>query len=124
MRTIRFFGLTLLTIIMSINFSACSDDDDEAESNNIEQLLIGTWQEEGYESFITFISNGTGLYIDEDEPSENFTWSLQGKMLISNFGDEVETDKIVKITKDIMILTDGDESGDEPYEEYTFIRVH
>ena len=43
MRTFRLIGMTLLVVLCAVNFTACSDDEDE--QTIIEQAnLIGKWQ--------------------------------------------------------------------------------
>ena len=43
MKTLRFLGMTLLMVMLAVNFTACSDDEDE--QTIIEQAnLIGKWQ--------------------------------------------------------------------------------
>ena len=43
MRTLRFLGMTLLMVMLAVNFTACSDD--EEEQTIIDQAnLIGKWQ--------------------------------------------------------------------------------
>lgn len=32
MRTLRFIGMAIVAVIMSVNFAACSDDDEEESS--------------------------------------------------------------------------------------------
>ena len=39
MKTLRFWGITLMAILLSVNFTSCSDDD---EPINIEELE-GEW---------------------------------------------------------------------------------
>lgn len=62
MRTLRFIGMTLLMVVLSVNFTACSDDDDEDKPAN---SIIGTWEvtggSDGYDigEKYTFYSNGT-----------------------------------------------------------------
>ena len=42
MRTLRLIGTTILMVMLAVNFTACSDDEDETV---IEQAnLIGKWQ--------------------------------------------------------------------------------
>ncbi len=42
MRTLRFLGMTLLMVMLAVNFTACSDD--EEEQTIIDQAnLIGKW---------------------------------------------------------------------------------
>ena len=40
MKTFRLIGMALFAIMMCVNFTACSIDDDE---ENFESSLIGTW---------------------------------------------------------------------------------
>ena len=39
MKTLRFIGMAIVAIIMSVNFVACSDDDDD-------NPIVGTWRSE------------------------------------------------------------------------------
>ena len=39
MKTLRFIGMAIVAIIMSVNFAACSDDDDDIDVSQLE----GTW---------------------------------------------------------------------------------
>ena len=69
MKTLRFIGMAVIAVIMSVNFMACSDDDheDDKQSNTI----IGTWEVTGDSDsdeehnaigeIYTFYSNGTVL---------------------------------------------------------------
>lgn len=40
MKTLRFIGMAIIAVVISVNFVACSSDDDENESNS---PLVGTW---------------------------------------------------------------------------------
>ena len=39
MKTLRFIGMAVVAIIMSLNFAACSDDDEEIDVNQLEGTL-------------------------------------------------------------------------------------
>lgn len=39
MKTLRFIGMTLLMVVLCLNFTACSDDDDDIDVSQLE----GTW---------------------------------------------------------------------------------
>lgn len=39
MKTLRFIGMAIVAIIMSVNFVACSDDDEDIDVSQLE----GTW---------------------------------------------------------------------------------
>ena len=41
MKTLRFIGMAIIAVIMSVNFTACSSDDDEENESN--SPLVGTW---------------------------------------------------------------------------------
>ena len=82
MRTLRFIGMAIVAVIMSVNFAACSDDDEE-ESTPTTENIVGQWvltYEEGYE-------------IEPEYPEENREWSHapkdeweldEGKWALSN----------------------------------------
>ena len=64
MRTLRFIGMAIVAVIMSVNFAACSDDDEEGSTPTTENI-VGQWvltYEEGYE-------------IEPEYPEENREWS-------------------------------------------------
>lgn len=41
MKTLRFIGMALLALVLCVNFTACSDDDDEPET--VTDLIGTTW---------------------------------------------------------------------------------
>ena len=50
MKTLRLIGMAIVAIIMSVNFAACSDDDEDIDVNQLE----GNWGlvlDEGYEYY-------------------------------------------------------------------------
>lgn len=44
MKTLRFFGVALLTVLMSVSFSACSSNSDDDGKQPSSNPLIGTWE--------------------------------------------------------------------------------
>ena len=46
MKTLKFLGMTLLMVLLAVNFTACSDDENEPNSP-----IVGTWKggEVGFE---------------------------------------------------------------------------
>ena len=76
MRTLRFIGMAIVAVIMSVNFAACSDDDEE-ESTPTTENIVGQWvltYEEGYE-------------IEPEYPEENREWSHAPKDECEYFGN-------------------------------------
>ena len=62
MKTLRLIGMAIVAVIMSVNFAACSDDDDEGEGKSLSEKLVGHWvltYEEGYEKDVEFIQRMT-----------------------------------------------------------------
>ena len=50
MKILRFIGMAVIAVIMSVNFVACSDDDEDIDTAQLE----GTWgltNDEGYEVY-------------------------------------------------------------------------
>ena len=43
MKTLRFFGVALLTVLMSVSFSACGGDDDDNGGGGISASIEGKW---------------------------------------------------------------------------------
>ena len=100
MKTLRFLGMTLLMVMLAVNFTACSDDEDEPNSP-----IVGTWVggEVGFdfEETLTFNNNGTGQWdyttnsnkvvIDYgDGDLETWTYSVSSNILNMTAEDGVE----------------------------------
>ena len=80
MKTLRFIGMTLLMVVLCLNFTACGDDDDDDPSNP----LVGVWQndDEGEHLRWTFRNDGSGeehLFYDDD--SESYTININGNTM-------------------------------------------
>lgn len=64
MKTLRFIGMAIIAVIMSVNFVACSSDDNDENENN--SPLVGTWvnienkNSMEYKEVMTINENGTG----------------------------------------------------------------
>lgn len=125
MKTIRLFGVALLTVLFSVSFSACSSSSDD--ENNSYNPLVGTWlgtaSDSGWshDHKIVFNSNNTGVWgefsesknnwknenfkytytsntitIDYDDGSpEKWEYSISGNTLYIGYFDE----KVFKLTK-------------------------
>ena len=68
--------MAIVAVIMSVNFAACSDDDEE-ESTPTTENIVGQWvltYEEGYE-------------IEPEYPEENREWSHAPKDECEYFGN-------------------------------------
>ena len=127
MRTFRLIGMTLLMVMLTVNFTACSDDDDNELSlpvDNTLELLIGTWEGTGEVAGRLFKFNEDYTY-SYDTPYSNetengtFEYFPNRYMFVTYYtndwgqGDWKEENiiyTIVKITEDELILNNNGHS--------------
>ena len=138
MRTLRLIGLAIVAIVMSVNFAACSDDDDDFNTDD----LVGLW--EGVTS--EFEEKENGQVVDQDD-AENIdderirfnsdgtltsyykggstgvledegTWSVKdGKIYMRGDGEEVV--KILELSPQKLVV-EISESGVEDGISYSY----
>lgn len=101
--------MALIAILMCVNFTACSDDDEEPKT--YEELLIGTWEEIGNEGLLlTFQNNGIGkLHIEgDDELTEPFTWEVVDSTINIDFEVSSNITMIIKeLMENTLVVTDN-----------------
>ena len=130
MKTLRFFGMTVFMVLCAVNFTACSDDDDE--KTVIEQAnLIGKWQatwerihkvengkevvtsDEAYTNgYWEFKADGTCI---EDNSNETYHWTLKDNKLTVSYNDgysDVLTINELTANKLILAFEDWDNTDD------------
>ena len=104
MKTLRYFGLALLAIVLCINLSACSDDGETSSTPNI----LGTWEciEGAYYmetgKIIKFL-NG-----DFDESKYNKGGTLKGKKCFFSNINNNDTNNLTESQWNKEIIKDGD----------------
>jgi len=89
MKQFKLFTLVLIVSMMSVGFSACSNDDD---NNGSASAIVGKWVTSYYddygkvESMMTFGADGRGTISETftDDPSENysvvFNYTVEGDL--------------------------------------------
>ena len=119
MRTFRLIGMTLLMVMLTVNFTACSDDDDDNELSlpvdNTLELLIGTWEGTGEVAGRLFKFNEDYTYsYDYSNETENGTFEYFPNRYMfvtyyttTNWGEENTIYTVVKITKEELYLNDN-----------------
>lgn len=122
MRTFRLIGMTLLIVMLTVNFTACSDDDDDNELSlpvdNTLELLIGTWEGTGEVAGRLFKFNEDYTYsYDYSNETENGTFEYFPNRYMfvtyyttTNWGEENTIYTVVKITKEELYLNDNGHS--------------
>ena len=122
MRTFRLIGMTLLMVMLTVNFTACSDDGDDNELSlpvdNTLELLIGTWEGTGEVAGRLFKFNEDYTYsYDYSNETENGTFEYFPNRYMfvtyyttTNWGEENTIYTVVKITKEELYLNDNGHS--------------
>lgn len=122
MKTLRLIGMTLLMVMLAVNFTACSDDDDDNELSlpvdNTLELLIGTWEGTGEVAGRLFKFNEDYTYsYDYSNETENGTFEYFPNRYMfvtyyttTNWGEENTIYTVVKITKEELYLNDNGHS--------------
>ena len=122
MRTFSLIGMTLLMVMLTVNFTACSDDDDDNELSlpvdNTLELLIGTWEGTGEVAGRLFKFNEDYTYsYDYSNETENGTFEYFPNRYMfvtyyttTNWGEENTIYTVVKITKEELYLNDNGHS--------------
>ena len=78
MKTFRLIGMALLAVVMCVNFTSCSDDDDNANSaiQGTQEYTSST--DEGLNSgYFTFKSDGSLIWNDGEDITSNNSYILQ-----------------------------------------------
>ena len=111
----------LLIMVCSINFTACSSDDEEGVSSSI----IGKWAFTDDDAGFIFKENGEMISWEEDWEELEANYRVNGNKLICTYQEDGESFSdeltIIKLDSSTLILGGYDE-GD--YEEMVLTRVH
>lgn len=99
METLRFIGIALFTVLMSVSFSACggSDDDEPQPSSN---PLIGTWESidpDGDYYNLEFKADGSWYQVEFERSTEKVRTSQNGTYkILSVSGNTYEVSVLLK----------------------------
>lgn len=134
MKTLRFIGMAIIAVIMSVNFMAYSDDDDEEDNRPDSEKIVGQWvltYEEGYEKepsepeydrewshapkdeceyFGNFLFRADGTFVEsdlDDSELQRGKWALSNNLLtLREEGYEYYADdlKVVELSSNKLVL--------------------
>ena len=89
MKTIRLFGIALLTVLMSVSFSACGGSDDDVDNGTPSASIEGSWYLKSLKGYRYYVADGKvephnssknpDVEYDESSKSVDFTLSLRGE---------------------------------------------
>lgn len=136
MKNFKIFGMALLCAVLSLTFSACSDDDEDDKGGST-STLAGTWVITNYydpdpdDDGITPIGNTLTFYYDytmrvSSYPDQTrFPYTLRGNTLRITFDDETEEymEGELSISGNTAVWTfrDHDEDGFDDGEDYVYV---
>ena len=111
MKTLRLIGMAVIAVIMSVNFAACSDDDEDKGSSN---PIVGTWQEdEGNGNYFVWKFNADGTGIDQEyyngqlEEPVTFTYTYDIKTTVLTITYKEEGDLIAEDIDTYYVTING-----------------
>lgn len=112
MRTFRFIGMALFAILMCVNFTACSNDDDEGNFGSSKRL-VGTWNTDfNWTDCINwvYIFNADGTYTTKAGvyESQKGRYTYKNPILTLSGTDGTSIFTIVSFENDyFVVMTDG-----------------
>ncbi len=118
MKTIKYLGMLLVMLALSVSFVSCGSDDDEDEGSGDASSVVGTWELETDEEFyiLKFNANGTASLTSTlvDYPEESYTisfkWEQKGNR-VRVYDTPCGEDQIGYIEGDKLVCEDGPYPG-------------
>lgn len=135
MKTLKYLSFLLLSLVLGVGFTSCSDDDD----HKIEpSAIIGEWElvwDEGYEhdagyndrwseevngEYWTFKEDGKGYYAKNEK--YKFSWRLDENKFFITDGYDTEEYTVVKLVAHEMIIEEFEKDGSYEYYSKTTLK--
>lgn len=125
MKAIKYLGMLLAMLALSVSFVSCSSDDEDEDGGGNSSSVVGTW--EGYEDgedeeelvTMRFNSNGTGRYTEycfeheEIEEDDYFEWEQEGNIVYIWFEDD--NDDVTGYLNGNTLVVQVDENDGDNY---------
>lgn len=124
MKTLRLIGIALLTVLLSVSFTACGGDDKDEPSGgggDNKSLIIGKWKVVGESTWhatnVEYKSDGSFSYTSTEDPKyeEHGSYKIEGNLLYELFSDEEDWDMKKIVVLDKTTLTLSNSSGTKQY---------
>lgn len=113
MKAFKLLGMTLLMVLCAVNFTACSDDDENEKPVIEEANLIGKWQSTWEK--IHKVENGKEV-VTSDEAYTDGSWEFKADGTCIENGNTTSAHWILKGDKLTVSYNDG---YDDDYTVYT-----
>ena len=117
MKTLKLFGVALLTVLLSVSFSACGSDGDD---NGSTASIVGTWLETGkaksYQAKLVFTgqeASGNVSYLEDDQIIWTGTYNINGSKLTITKSNKTSFESTIKsLTSSTLVLERTESDGD------------
>lgn len=129
MKTLRLIGMTLLAVVMCMNFVSCGDDDDDDKNDNAVSL-VGKWkveksnyegETEPWDGLPYFVVTESHLYFTDDAGKDKsdyctYTYDADKKVINAKYVER-EYSYIIKVIKltDTEFQWQWDEDGKDKW---------
>lgn len=124
--------MAMMCVVLMTAFSSCKSDDDSSE--NIAQIIIGTWAQDGDNDIMVLSNDGTGVWYDgpseynKNEVYYSFAWHISDDWLyfIDSYGEEQKM-RPISVSKDKIVWKRYDQWTDEDdadgYDSFGFYTI-
>lgn len=120
MKTLRFLGMALIAILVSVSFSACSSsDDDDNGGGETPASIVGTWIEtdntNSYQGKLVFSgkeTSGNVTYLEDNKTIWTGTYKVNGSKLAITWSEYYFECTIKTLTSSTLILERIESDGD------------
>lgn len=134
MKTLRFIGMALFAIVLSVNFAACSEEKDD-DDDFVALLTSAAWRNSGDNDVFTFSEDGTGFIYEclEDyrnglEEGSSLKWTYaNGVMTVEHYYDGDVSDygytevwTVLSSSKTQIVFDVYSEDEDDPEYDYVW----
>lgn len=128
MKTFRLIGIALLAIVLCVNFTSCSSDDDSTEEDvtDLSKIIIGTWVQDGDDDVMVIKSDGTVTWYENEadykdkEISQIYQWNVSGEWLKFYYKDRlIEEMRPQEVKANIIIWKRYDDDDYADSSDYT-----
>ncbi len=126
---LQWLAAVVLSVVMSMSFTSCSDDDDEPVTDELSEIIVGAWAQDGDNDIFVVNANGTGVIYGSPELYEQkrngteFTWSYKNgwvKAGVEGVQEEEMRVKSLSRNKIVWQRYDKEASEDDGYDKDAF----
>lgn len=119
MKALKIVGATLIAVLLSFSFVACSSDDDANDSGS---SIVGVWAQDGDDDILVINANGTGQWYDceeaykEKDIASTITWTYKnGWLYLKDASSPTQEFRAETISKNKIVWKEYDDCPNLSY---------